>query len=75
MKKVFIAVVGLAFVAAMGLSSCKKCITCTATNLTTPMLSVSQEYCGSKSQLDVLEASFESTYSIMAGYSSSCVKK
>jgi hypothetical protein len=67
MKKVSAVVIAVALVACMGLGSCKKCSTCTATDRTTGIvIQTSPEFCGTKAYLDDTEQSYKDTWGLVS---------
>ncbi|NVO03997.1 MAG: hypothetical protein HXX09_14975 [Bacteroidetes bacterium] len=57
MKKIFL-LIAIASLTTFGLSSCKKCITCTATNYTTGLVDDSTEYCGRTASNNLSESTY-----------------
>lgn len=57
MKKIFL-FIAIASLATFGLSSCKKCITCTATDNSTGIVENSTEYCGRSASNSISESNY-----------------
>ena len=69
MKKVFF-LLAFAAIFAFGFSSCRKCETCTATNRVTGLTEDTQEYCGSKTTVDLNTSTYESIWNDSYTYAS-----